>query len=100
MQFIKPAPRAGVEAAAYVLFNCGASVPARAATKWTSHPRASSRGERGFTGATKAYCGGAGPGAFGWAGGALAGGFAGAGAGAGWLWAFGSGSGLSEFELR
>ena len=31
-------PRATISADDYVLFYCGASVPARAATKWVSRP--------------------------------------------------------------
>ena len=78
----------------YVFFNCGASMPARAATKWTSHPRGSAGSDTALT----AYCAfGAGAGALGCAG-AAAGGFAealGAGlaAGAPAFFAVGSGSG-------
>ena len=105
--------RAMIEAAAYVLSNCGASVPGRVATKWhftsaCNEPdfralksvRAAylDAGAAGFAPAGGVWAGTAGlaagaPGA----GAAFAAGFAGAGAACA---ALGNGSGLSEFELR
>src|SRR5208283_932596 len=80
----------------YVFFNCGASVPARAATKWTSHPR----GSAGSGMALKAYCAfGAGARVLGCAGAAVAaGGLAGAAA-AGLAEALGSGLAAGAFAL-